>query len=363
MPPIDAITRESRHKVAFFFIGADRRALVEEVARGAAPDSMLRGANFFALREGWQVDTISTEQFEKRLPRLIRRMLPMSLAHLVFVPQLLRYDAVIASDAFLVGALVSLFGKTKWVYVAINSSVLMKRHAWHPLKRAILRFAWSRFAAIVCLSRTQQEDLSRFGIRRELLHEIRFGVDTEYFTRRPEGVSILSVGKDLGRDYATLLQAAARTRLPIEIVTAPKNLPRTTALPPNVTVRYEVPLAQLREAYARAKIIVVVSLPEESAAGADCSGQIVILEALAMGRAVIATSRAWLSEYLEPGQDFCEVPAQDPGALARAIEKLWGEEALRARLRESGARKVANEYSSKRFASDLMALTERLLQV
>ena len=352
-----------KRRIAFFFIGADRSGMMEAVKRGELPDSGLRGANFFARRDDWEVDTISTEHFEKSLPRFVRRALPMSLLQLLMVPRLLRYDVVIASDAFLLGALVPTLGRTKWIYVVINSGVLIRRHVCHPLRSVLLRFCWSRFAAIVCLAEMQQKELIQFGITPEKTSLIRFGIDTRYFSGAEgavEGATIIGVGKDISRDYVTLLAAAALCSFPIEIFASRKNIPPDTAIPANVTVGYDaLPLAGLRATYARARFM-VVSLFSERAFGGDPSGQTVVLEALAMGRAVLVTERPWLKEYL-CDSDYLGVRAGDPVALAQAMEELWRNAPLRDGLGKAGQETVRRLYSSERFASDLMALTERTL--
>ena len=337
--------------------------MMDAVRRGQLPDSGLRGANFFAERSDWQVDTISTEHFEMSLPRFVRKALPMSLLQLLMVPRLLRYDVVIASDAFLLGALVSILGRTRWIYVVINSGVLISRHRHHPVRSALLRFCLSRFAAIVCLAELQQEELIHFGITPEKTSLIRFGIDTRYFSGAEgavEGATIISIGKDISRDFLTLLAAAALCSFPVEIFASRKNIPPDTAIPANATIGYDaLPLEGLRSAYARARFI-VVSLFSEQEFGGDPSGQTVVLEALAMGRAVLVTDRPWLKEYLRDS-DYLGVRAGDPAALAAAMEELWGNALLRDALGRAGQETVRRRYSSERFARDLMALTERVL--
>ncbi|MDP2593799.1 MAG: glycosyltransferase family 4 protein [bacterium] len=367
------LPKSDKPRIAFFFIGAERAGMLEAVREGRLPDSGLRGANFFARRDDWEVDTISTEHFEKSLPRFVRRALPMSLLQLLMVPRLLRYDAVIASDAFLLGALVSILGRlaslklrrsgTKWVYIVINSGVLIRRHVRHPVRSALLRFCWSRFAAIVCLAEMQQKELIQFGIKPENTSLIRFGIDTRYFSGAEgavEGATIISIGKDISRDYVTLLAAAKLCSFPIEIFASRKNIPPDTEIPANVTVGYDaLPLEGLRATYVRARFIVVSLFPEE-AFGGDPSGQTVLLEALASRRAVLVTRRPWLKEYLRDS-DYLAVPPSDPAALARAMEELWRNAPLRDGLGKAGQETVRRLYSSERFAMDLMALTERIM--
>jgi glycosyltransferase involved in cell wall biosynthesis len=227
----------------------------------------------------------------------------------------------------------------------------------------VLRHVWRSYAAIVCLSKEQRSDLERFGIPAHLLHVLPFGIDTRYFAPafRKDGEYILSVGKDLGRDYATLFAAAAEANLPLKVIAAQKNIPAGTHIPENVDLSYNLPLTQLREVYGRARFLVVASLPTGAAEGTDCSGQTVILEALAMGVPVLATRRPWLDEYFVEGEEYYGVPPQDTHALADALGRLDGDAGLRGRLGRAGCAKVRAQYSSEQFAGALLRLVRSVV--
>lgn len=351
-----------KKRIAFLFIGSDRNAMLDMARRGEIPDSPFRGANIIAEQSDVSVEFVGTEILERRLPHGIKKFVPMSLVHLVLIPRLVSYDVVIASDAHLLGWIVSICSRTKWIFLTINSSVLIARHARHPLRRWLLSCAWKSFAAIVCMAEQQREDLISFRVPKEKISIIHFGVDTAYFNGGPseEGNVVLSIGKDSGRDYATLLKAAAYVAMPIRIVASRKNIPSEIAVPPNVSIEYDLPLEKLKEAYAQARFVVVPSASDAAEQGSDCSGQTVILETLAMGRAVIATKRAWLTEYLAEGGDFVPVPPQDPEALARAMTALWEETSLRRGIAAHGQSTVRNRYTSRHFAEQLHGLIERI---
>jgi glycosyltransferase involved in cell wall biosynthesis len=71
----------------------------------------------------------------------------------------------------------------------------------------------------------------------------------------------------------------------------------------------------------------------------------VLLEAMAAGTAVVATDcPSGPAEILEDGTNGLLVPPEDPAALARAIERLLADPALRARL-GAGAASVTDRYS------------------
>ena len=365
------IEMSTSRRAAFFFVGADRAGMMEVVRDGVLPDSILRGANFFAEQPGWQVEVVSTHPLEVRMPRMIRKIVPMSLIQLLLMPRLLAFDVVIASDGFLLGYAVAMFGRLpfvqfrpKWIFVAINSSMLIHRHKTHPFRRFLLRQCWNSFSSIVCLSRMQQTDLLNAGVRKDLISIIPFGVDTLYFggDTKDDGEAIVSIGKDSGRDYPTLFEAASKVDLPITIVASHKNIPHDAHIPSNVTILYDLPLKDLRDMYVRARFAVIVSFSDETTLGSDCSGQTVILETLAMGRAVIATERAWLTEYLKDGRDFLSVPVGNADALAQAMHRLWNDPSLRKNLATQGQRIVREKYSSRRFAENLYQLARRIVE-
>ena len=87
--------------------------------------------------------------------------------------------------------------------------------------------------------------------------------------------------------------------------------------------------AALAQAYADAD---VVAFPVE---WAEPWG-LVPLEAMAVGRPVVATGRGGSGEYLEHERNALLFEAGDAGALGAALCRLAGDEALRERLRQGG---------------------------
>jgi glycosyltransferase involved in cell wall biosynthesis len=79
----------------------------------------------------------------------------------------------------------------------------------------------------------------------------------------------------------------------------------------------------------------------------------VVFEYLAAGRALIASRVGVVPEILADGEHALLVPAGDASALAGALERLLGDEGLRARLGEAGRRLVLERYSGARLAAAL----------
>jgi glycosyltransferase involved in cell wall biosynthesis len=87
--------------------------------------------------------------------------------------------------------------------------------------------------------------------------------------------------------------------------------------------------AEIVEAYARADVVVFPVKWDEP-------WGLVPLEAMGVGRPVVATGRGGSSEYLRDGENCLLFEAGDADALAAALRRLADDEALRARLRAGG---------------------------
>lgn len=348
-----------RHiKILFLFSGSSNRAkILDEVARGENADTGLRGCNHILGAEFIDVE----ETVRGVVPAWVYRLLPWQARSFILYPRILKYDVVIAQDDLLLGYAISMTRRVlrtrcRWIYIAINSSVLMRRHQHHVVRFALLKIIWKSFARIVCLSTVQMHDFTRAGIPPEHLVFVPFGIGADFFrdvSRTDEEDLVASVGRDLGRDYPTLFAAAEQIQCPFVIVAAYKNISPDRVVPSNVAVLYNKTLAETRALYARARLVVIASKKEESSEGSDCSGQTVILDAMAAGVPVVATSRPWIADYFVPGEDLVVVEPGDAEALAGAIRDLFADDKKRARLAEAARAKVQERYTTRMLATAL----------
>lgn len=90
-----------------------------------------------------------------------------------------------------------------------------------------------------------------------------------------------------------------------------------------------------------------------------------VLQALAMGKAVVGTRVGGIPEVIIPGETGLLVPPRDPLALAQALRQLWEHRDLREKLGEQGRQLVVEKYSLERMAAavegvyDLIVSSER----
>jgi glycosyltransferase involved in cell wall biosynthesis len=83
---------------------------------------------------------------------------------------------------------------------------------------------------------------------------------------------------------------------------------------------------------------------------------LVIAEAMACGRAVIASAAGGAAEIIENGVDALAHQPGDAPALARLIEMLAGDHAMRQRLGQAAAKTAARRFTHARLASDLLPI-------
>jgi colanic acid/amylovoran biosynthesis glycosyltransferase len=79
-----------------------------------------------------------------------------------------------------------------------------------------------------------------------------------------------------------------------------------------------------------------------------------LMEAMAYGVPIVSTPAGGIPELLRDGAGIM-VPCKDPPALADAVERVFNDSELQKRLRETGRRRVGEEFS-------VQAVTDRLIE-
>jgi glycosyltransferase involved in cell wall biosynthesis len=111
---------------------------------------------------------------------------------------------------------------------------------------------------------------------------------------------------------------------------------------------------ELAREYNRAQVLVSPSVYEGFGLPAA--------EAMASGTPVIATTAGAFTETIVDGESGILVPPADPRALADAIERVLGDEALRGRLAEAGRVRIERHFSWRETALRTLALYEDVLE-
>jgi glycosyltransferase involved in cell wall biosynthesis len=135
-----------------------------------------------------------------------------------------------------------------------------------------------------------------------------------------------------------LLEAYARLADPPPLVLVGKVWPQTPPVPAGVALLRDWPNAAVREAMRRCLALVAPSVWPEPFG-------IVVAEALAAGRPVVASAIGGIPEIVRDGREGLLVAAGDPAALAAALERVARDEGERERL-AAGARARSATYAA-----------------
>jgi glycosyltransferase involved in cell wall biosynthesis len=88
---------------------------------------------------------------------------------------------------------------------------------------------------------------------------------------------------------------------------------------------------------------------------------IAILEAMAAGKPVVATSVGGIPEVVIDGETGILVPASDPDALANAIIRLIEDEELRVKMGNAGRKRVLKHFTIQKMVNKTEQLYQELM--
>lgn len=341
-----------------FVYANPRLDVAAAVAAGAAPDTSLLGENHLQ-EHGIDARILDSRvRRGRRLPGVAHRV--TWTARELVVPFESRADVVVTPLGTLLPltARIRRHPRTVVLNISLCTSLRRARGARRRLLAASLRSAH----AIVCLATPQRELLLRQArLDERRVHLALLGVDDTFYEprREPAEPHVLAVGRDLGRDYATFVAAVRDLDVPATIVASAKNLVGVD-LPPNIELELDVSPSHLRDLYATATCVVVPTRAAEFDRGADCSGQTVLLDAMAMGRPTIVTRRATLAEYVDEGRTALAVEPENPAALRTTIERVLGDAELRRSLGGAARARVETTHTTRHFAARLAGVIEKL---
>jgi glycosyltransferase involved in cell wall biosynthesis len=195
----------------------------------------------------------------------------------------------------------------------------------------------------------------RYGFSPQQLHVVLQPVDEHFWQPMGGDVGdlICSAGWE-SRDYSTLIAAThdldVQVKLAVgslvlssdhkrERANAFRSAAPADALPRNVSYEFDLPPIALRALYARSRFVVMPLEDVDFDAGVTS-----ITEAMAMGKAVIATKTRGQVDVLEDGVEGLYVPPKDPAALREAIEYLLANPAEAERMGQAGRLAVLERH-------------------
>jgi len=161
-----------------------------------------------------------------------------------------------------------------------------------------------------------------------------------------------ALGRHKGVDVLLEARRRMRNRLPLVLIGTPRaDSPRIDD--PEIVIARDVPSAQVMASWMRASAAVVPSVWSEP------MGQVAI-EAMLVGRPVVASDVGGLRDVVEHGVTGLRVPPGDPGALAAALDILLDDPAARQRMGATG-RLRAKQFQAAAVAPRVVKVFEDVL--
>ncbi len=243
--------------------------------------------------------------------------------------------------------------------VCRNIPVVLLIHNVSSRKRQLFlknRWCRERISRVLCLSKSSAKILAEdVGVRPDRLDIIGSRVDCEFFAPVPEcePALIVSAGA-INRDYDTLIEACAPLNVHLAIAADTAWKHSLDKVPEAVSgkkleMRSYGNYRNLRDLYKRATMVVVPLIEGEFA-----SGQTVILEAMAMGKAVITTNIAGRSDFIDDGVTGVYVPSHDVEALRTEIESFLNDTHRRELVGKAGRSSVEANYTVQDYAARII---------
>ncbi len=241
---------------------------------------------------------------------------------------------VIAWDP-VAGALAALAGRRD---VVLLNPLLDPASA--TLRRRVLLAGARRAARVLFFSRAAARDAVRLGLPRESVGFLPLGVRARRDVVTPPGDHLLAVGRER-RDWDTLARAAQGLDLEVRVL-------GPDSAPPPLRVLEQVDRGDFLDLVAAAAAVVVPLLDDRRTAG-----QLAVLDALSVGRAVVASRAPGTEDYVND-QTGVLVPIGDAHALREALERVAEPTVARA-MGEAGLRAAQGPFALERFVRDVHA--------
>ena len=291
-------------------------------------------------------------------------------------------DVLVASGSRAVMLAAARFAGSHLPLVAMgHGTEFGARHGW---RAAVLRKAFGRAAAVVCVSEFTRGQMHLAGIHPKRERVIPNGADPGRFRLLPKadaaaireelglsGVPLLvtvgNVTSRKGQDIVVRALPAIRERIPdihYAIVGLPtlgdeiRRLAKDLGVADRVHLLGRVDQTRLVRLLNAADVFVMTSRHTRDG---DFEGYgIAVIEAALCGRPSVVASGSGLSEAVDEGKTGLCVAPEDPAATANAIRMLLEDDALRTRMGEAARLRAEREQTWSHRVAQYDALLQEL---
>jgi glycosyltransferase involved in cell wall biosynthesis len=269
-----------------------------------------------------------------------------------------RYDVVVVKDELsLALSLACRAAGTPVVYLDAMFGVPGRR--W---RAALVRQSLTLADSAVAYSRSQIELwAAACNMSVERFKFLPYTIDVSFYRERTARATsrpyVLAVGRDPGRDFGLLVEAMDGLGIDLKLVTLPYLVNGVGTARSWIEVLRDLSYDQLFQLYADA-LLVAVPLKRDVTHPSGIRG---MLEAMVLGKAVVATRSPVLLEYAAPEAGVVYAEPDNPASLRQAIAELHANSDRRQQIAARGRELATTCYGMDRFAREFEQHLERVL--
>jgi glycosyltransferase involved in cell wall biosynthesis len=242
-----------------------------------------------------------------------------------------------------------------------------RRWAWqNALRRLYFRWVLSFVERAVVHSRLEAQRYPLlFRVPQERFAYIPWGTsiplretlrDRPSFRSAGDPPYIISAGRS-GRDYGTLFRALNELHIDLRVIcdlqSALGGLPNSARIH---VLSHCYDDDYIRQLFGAEVVVVPLAVQNISA------GQMVMIQAMALGKAIVVTRTPTIEDYVTDGEHALLVPPGDPTAMARAIRRLLEDPSLRERLGRNAMARFECSYTTQQHVRALVGLVRDVMQ-
>lgn len=215
-----------------------------------------------------------------------------------------------------------------------------------------IKFSLERIMLAIVHSRIEVEQFGRlFENNKTEFAFVPLGIKIAKLPYGGDG-TIFSGGRS-NRDYATLFSALEEIKQKCIVATQKLNV-ANLVVPKNVELKFNL-FGKTFDTLLNNASLIVIPLDRED----ESSGQLVLLQAMAAGKAIIVTKNRGIEDYVVHNHNAIVVPAHDVVTLRGEIERLFASPSLMKKL-ALNAQNDVKQFSRKNQAVRVAQLLQAL---
>jgi glycosyltransferase involved in cell wall biosynthesis len=340
-------------KILYIF-GSSRFGFTDKIELGALPSDTMYG--YFELKKmGFDVNLayVNNDGYFYKFQELIRKILNIDLKNFKYLFYIKNYDLIIIKDEF--STLITIFSKILNKKIIYIDSLLKVPNS--KIKRCIYKLNLSLSDGTIVYSKTQKIELAKkFKVSENKFIYIPYSIDCSFYklnndNREVDGPYILAVGRDMARDFSTLVEAMDGLNINLKVVSLQYLFEGVNTEHHWLEILEYVSYEKLFRLYRDALFVVI---PLKKWGIFYPSGIRAMLEAMTFGKTIVASRSPVLQEYANREEGVIYVEPENTLALRNKILELCQDEGVLRDLKNSGVKTVNEKYCIDIYVSELI---------